>query len=42
MAFGFRKDSTILRESVNVVLSRMKQDGRLDDLKEKWFGAVIQ
>lgn len=37
MAFGFRKDSSSLRESVNAVLSQMKKDGRLHGLKEKWF-----
>ncbi len=42
MAFGFRKDSTALRESVNGVLSRMEHDGRLDELRQKWFGAVTQ
>ncbi len=42
IAFGFRKDSASLRESVNTVLSRMKKDGRLDSLKGKWFAPVSQ
>ncbi|MGC9371826.1 MAG: transporter substrate-binding domain-containing protein [Thermovirgaceae bacterium] len=42
MAFGFRKDSVPLRESVNGVLSLMEQDGRMEELRQKWFGAVNQ
>lgn len=42
MAFGFRKDSVAFRESVNGVLWRMIQDGRMDELRQKWFGAVNQ
>ena len=38
-AFAFPKNKPELQEKVNAVLQRMKDDGTLKRLDEKWFGA---
>ncbi len=38
-AFAFPKNKSGLQEKVNAVLQRMKEDGTLKKLNEKWFGA---
>lgn len=42
MAFGFRKDSSLLRVSVDTVLAMMEEDGRLEGLRREWFVPVNQ
>ncbi len=39
---AFRKEDGELRDFVNTQLATMKQDGTLDKLQEKWFGATMQ
>ena len=37
-AFAFSKEQSRLQQQVNAVLQRMKSDGTLKKLEEKWFG----
>jgi polar amino acid transport system substrate-binding protein len=36
IAFGFRKDNGALREQFNVFLSKIKEAGIFDDMKDRW------
>jgi polar amino acid transport system substrate-binding protein len=38
----FRKEDDDLRAAVNEILTRMRKDGRLDELQRKWFGFVFE
>ena len=35
--FAFARSSTALLEQVNEILQKMKEDGRLNDVYQKWF-----
>jgi polar amino acid transport system substrate-binding protein len=38
---AFRKEDAALQGFFNTQLAEMKQDGRLDKLQQKWFGATM-
>jgi polar amino acid transport system substrate-binding protein len=38
---AFRKEDTTLHAFFNEQLAGMKQDGSLDKLQQKWFGATM-
>ena len=39
---AFRKEDTAFQAFVNEQLAAMKQDGRLAQLQQKWFGATME
>ena len=36
-AFGFNKDNKELQQEVNAAIAKLKKDGTLNELHEKWF-----